>query len=239
METSGQTQAVQVVVPSAATRVRVLIADDHLPTRERLRVALEEAGLGVCASVSDAEMAVREALEKQPDLCVLDIYMPGGGIKAAQQIALGVPAAVIVMFTVSRNDADLFDALQAGVSGYILKDQELRDVPGLLWRALEGEALLSGALTARLVDEFRERGRRKRVLSDAAPGAVLTRREWQVLDLLGRHLTTKEIADRLFVEPVTVRTHVATILRKLRAPSREAALRLLEATPDRTRPGQY
>lgn len=212
-----------------AARVRVLIADDHLPTRERLRLRLEDAGFTVCGSVADATAAVRGADACKPDLCILDIYMPGGGIRAAQQIAAVAPAAVIVMLTVSQNDSDLFDALQAGATGYILKDRDLSDMPSLLWRALEGEALLSGALAARLVDEFRERGRRKRVLAESLPDALLTRREWQVLELLDQHLTTGEIAERLFVEPVTVRTHVAAILRKLRVPTREAALRLLQA----------
>jgi DNA-binding NarL/FixJ family response regulator len=97
-----------------------------------------------------------------------------------------------------------------------------------LHRALEGEALLSGRLAARLVEEFRERGRRKRILAGRAPGTELTRREWQVLELLAAHLTTAEIAARLFLEPVTIRTHIARILRKLQVPSRQAALRLLE-----------
>jgi two-component system NarL family response regulator len=132
------------------------------------------------------------------------------------------------MLTVSRNDDDLFDALQVGASGYLLKDTDLSAIPGLLERALDGEALLSGALAARLVEEFRERGHRKRILSAGNRGAELSRREWQVLELLATHLTTAEIAERLFLEPVTVRTHVARILRKLQVPSREAALRLFE-----------
>jgi DNA-binding NarL/FixJ family response regulator len=217
---------------SAASRARVLIADDHLPTRERLRLTLANAGFEVIACVRDAIAAARIAAAQRPDLCVLDVHMDGGGITAAKEITARAPGTVVVMLTVSRNDADLFDALQSGASGYILKDQDLRDVPDLLWRALEGEALLSGALTARLVEEFRERGRRTRVLAKTHPGTELTRREWQVLELLGQHLTTKEVAERLFVEPVTVRTHVAAILRKLSAPSREVALRLLASERD-------
>ena len=95
-------------------------------------------------------------------------------------------------------------------------------------RALGGEALLSGSLAARLVEEFRGRGRRRRLLAAHRPGTELTRREWQVLELLAEHLTPMEIAARLFVEPVTVRTHVAAVLRKLQVPNRQAALRLLE-----------
>lgn len=211
---------------------RVLVADDHFPTRERLRVRLESAGFSVCASVGDADSAVRAAAELRPDLCLIDVRMPGNGIAAVARVAAAVPETVIVMLTVSRNDADLFDALQAGASGYLLKDTELASLPGLLRRALEGEALLSGALASRLVLEFRERGRRKRVLVRHGREMELTRREWQVLELLAEHLTTAEIAQRLFVEEVTVRTHIASILKKLQVPSREAALRLLKEERD-------
>jgi DNA-binding NarL/FixJ family response regulator len=205
----------------------VLIADDHFPTRERLRLRLSEAGFDVRAA-PDAGSAVELACEHRPDVCLLDINMPGGGIWAARQIHRLVPATVIVMLTVSRDDADLFDTLQAGASGYVLKDVPTTVLPALLRRALGGEALLSGELAARLVEEFRERGRRKRVVAEQAPEADLSRREWQVLELLAKHLTTSEIAERLFLEPVTVRTHIARILRKLRVPTREAALRLFD-----------
>lgn len=210
----------------------VLVADDHFPTRERLRVKLSEEGFSVVA-VGDADSAVAAAAERRPDLCLIDINMPGGGISAVGRILEVAPAAIVVMLTVSRNDEDLFDALQAGASGYLLKDVPLTAVPDLLCRALEGEALLSGPLAARLVQEFRERGRRKRVLALHAPGTELTRREWQVLELLAEHLTTSEIAARLFLEPVTVRTHIAHVVRKLQVPSRQAAVRLLEQRGER------
>jgi len=204
----------------------VLIADDHFPTRERLRGRLVDAGFAV-VHAPDAPTAVALAEQHRPDLCLLDVNMPGGGIRAVARIHELVPASVIVMLTVSRNDDDLFDALQAGASGYLLKDVGLASIPELLRRALEGEALLSGPLAARLVEEFRERGRRRRVLLGQGPGVELSRREWQVLELLAKHFTTAEIAERLFLEPVTVRTHVARILRKLQVPNRAAALRLL------------
>jgi DNA-binding NarL/FixJ family response regulator len=205
----------------------ILIADDHYPTRERLGIRLSEAGFAVQLA-PDAEGAVRLAVENRPDLCLLDIKMPGGGIAAARRIHQLAPATIIVMLTVSRDDDDLFDALQAGASGYVLKDVPLASIPALLRRALAGEALLSGQLASRLVNEFRERGRRKRIVAGQMQGDVdLSRREWQVLELLAKHLTTAEIAQRLFLEPVTVRTHIARILRKLRVPTREAALRLL------------
>lgn len=205
----------------------MLVADDHFPTRERLRARLTDAGFVVRAA-ADADSAVRAAEEDPPDLCLIDVNMPGSGIGAISRILAVAPSASVVMLTVSRNEDDLFDALLAGASGYLLKDSSLAALPDLLRRALDGEALLSGRLAARLVEEFRERGRRKRILAAHGPAAELTRREWQVLELLAAHLTTAEIAARLYLEPVTVRTHIARILRKLQVPTRQAALRLLE-----------
>jgi len=211
----------------AGLRATVLVADDHFPTRERLRARLTDAGFEI-VTAADADTAVKVAAETNPDLCLVDINMPGEGIAAVRRILTVAPSTRVIMLTVSRNDTDLFDALQNGASGYVLKDARVSELPDLLRRALDGEALLSGLLAARLVEEFRERGRRRRVLASHAPGAELTRREWQVLELLASHLTTAEIAARLFLEPVTVRTHIARILRKLRVPTRQAALRLLE-----------
>ena len=211
----------------AAGSASVLVADDHFPTRERLRSVLTDAGFRV-ATAADADGAARVAGESAPDICLVDINMPGNGIAAIGRILEAAPASIVVMLTVSRNDDDLFDALQAGASGYVLKDVELSKVPALVHRAIQGEALLSGELAARLVDEFRERGRRRRLLEQGAPSAQLSRREWQVLELLADHLTTAEIAARLFLEPVTVRTHIARILHKLQVPNRQAALRLFD-----------
>jgi DNA-binding NarL/FixJ family response regulator len=205
----------------------ILVADDHFPTRERLRERLAGAGFQVYTA-ADSDSAARLAAEVAPDLCLLDINMPGGGIAAVTRIRRVAPATTVVMLTVSSNDDDLFDALQAGATGYLLKDVGLSSIPDLLRRALAGEALLSGRLAARLVEEFRERGRRKRIVSARGPGAELSRREWQVLELLAKHLSTAEIAERLFLEPVTVRTHIARVLHKLQVPTRQAALRLLD-----------
>lgn len=213
----------------------VLVADDHYPTRERLRVRLVAAGFTV-TTAADAAQAIQLAAETIPDICLIDINMPGGGIPAVRGILGHAPAAIVVMLTVSRNDDDLFDALQAGASGYLLKDVDPSAIPELLRRALEGEALLSGELAARLIDEFRERGQRKRLLESRVPGAHLSRREWDVLELLAAHLTTAEVAKRLVLEPVTVRTHVARILRKLQVPNRQAAIRLIDARREGHRP---
>jgi DNA-binding NarL/FixJ family response regulator len=208
--------------------VRVLVADDHAPTRSGVRQVLERDGFAVCAEVASGTAAVEAALAEEPDVCLLDIRMPGGGIAAASAIAQALPDTAIVMLTVSRDDADLFDALRAGACGYLLKDVDRAELPGALRGALAGEAPLPANLVARLIEEFRERGRRKRLLLKQNPGVQLRNREWEVLELLRDGLSTAEIAQRLFIAEVTVRTHVSSILKKLRVPDREAAVQLLE-----------
>jgi DNA-binding NarL/FixJ family response regulator len=193
---------------------RVLVADDHPPTRAGVRAVLEENGFDVCAEACSAEEAVAAALRETPDICLLDIHMPGSGIAAAGAITTALPDAAIVMLTVSDEDNDLFDAIQAGAAGYLLKDTN--------------PARLPRPLVAKLIAEFRDQSARRRLPIFGPRGVKLTSREWQVLELLQEGLTTKEIGARLFISGPTVRTHVAAILRKLRVPTREAALKVLE-----------
>jgi DNA-binding NarL/FixJ family response regulator len=206
--------------------LRVLIADDHPMARVGVRLALERGGFAVCAEAEDAASAIDAADREHPDICLLDIQMPGSGIHAAEEIGKRVPESAIVMLTVSRIDTDLFDALRAGATGYLLKDIDPIRLPLVLRRVIEGEAALPRHLVALVIDEFRERGRRRPLLKRR--GVVLTDREWEVLELMSHGLSTFEIADRLFIEPVTVRTHVSAILKKLHVSSRKAALQLIQ-----------
>jgi DNA-binding NarL/FixJ family response regulator len=208
--------------------VRVLIADDHPPTRAGVQAALERDGFVVCAQAADARSAVEGARRERPDVCLLDIHMPGNGIHAAETIAGELPETAVVMLTVSRTDEDLFNALRVGASGYLLKDIDPARLPLALRGVLEGEAALPRRLVALLIEEFRERKRRRRIPLVGRRGVELTDREWEVLEAMRQGLTTDEIATRLFISPVTVRTHVSAILRKLHVPTREAALELLE-----------
>ena len=204
----------------------VLLADDHPPTRAGVRSALEGARFAVCADVPDAATAVSAALALRPDVALLDVHMPGSGLWAAREISAQLPDTAIVMLTISRNDDDLFDALRAGASGYLLKDMDPARLGAALDGVLAGEAALPRSLTARVIDEFRGRGRR-RLPFTGERGAALTSREWEVLDLMRDGLSTAEIAERLFVSRVTVRRHVSGILQKLQVGSREEALEQL------------
>ncbi len=210
-----------------AERPTVVVADDHPMQRAGVRAALEDDGFRVVAEAGDASGAYEAAVQHRPDVCVLDIHMPGNGISAAARIADDIPETAVVMLTVSRNDDDLFDALRVGAAGYLLKDMDPDRLPGALRRVLAGEAALPPTLVARLMDEFR--GKRKRRLPlVGGKGQELTSREWEVLDLMRAGLSTAEIAERLFVSDVTVRSHVSSILKKLKVASRDEAVRLLD-----------
>jgi DNA-binding NarL/FixJ family response regulator len=206
--------------------IHVLVADSHAPTRAGLRLALERGGFTVCAEVDDADAAVEAAERERPQVCLLDVRIGGGGIAAAAHITAKLPETAVVMLAAAEDDLELFDALRAGASGYLLKDINPDRVPAILRGVLRGEAALSRRLAARVITEFRARGRRQLAVAGAA-GVTLTGREGEVLDLMLQGLETGDIARRLYIAPGTVRTHVAAVLRKLHVPDREAALRLL------------
>jgi DNA-binding NarL/FixJ family response regulator len=182
----------------------------------------------VCAEAADAPGAVDAALRHHPDACLLDIHMPGSGIRAAAEITAQLPETAIVMLTVSRDDADLFDALRAGAAGYLLKDTDPERLPHALRGVMAGEAALPRNLVARLMEEFRARDSRRRLPLGGGRGVQLTSREWEVLELLCENLTTGEIARRLGIADVTVRRHVGAILGKLRVGTRKDAVALLD-----------
>ena len=209
-----------------AQPLRVTIADDHPPTRAGVRRALEDAGWIVCAEAADARGAIDNAVEHRPDVVLLDIHMPGGGVTAAEKISTALPETSVVMLTVSRNDGDLFSALRAGASGYLLKDIDPDRLPLALEGVLRGEAALPRNLVARLMEEFRGRGQRRMTLPNRQ-AVGLTSREWEVLEQMGEGLKTNEIAERLQVSAVTVRTHVSAIMRKLHVKDRAEAVKLL------------
>ena len=211
-------------------RIRIVIADDHAPTRAGIRSVLEADGFEVCGEAASADTAVELALAERPAVCLLDINMPGGGIAAAGAISERLPETAIVMLTVSEDEDDLFAALRAGATGYLLKSMDFARLPHALADVAAGATAIPRDLMSRVVAEFRDEGPRRRAALDVA-GLQLTSREWQVLDLLRLGLSTAEIAERLYVSPATVRSHVAALLRKLEAPDR-AALVALFSEPD-------
>jgi DNA-binding NarL/FixJ family response regulator len=192
-----------------------------------VRMALERGGCEVCAEAASAADAVRAALAERPDICLVDLGMPGNGLRAVSAIAAQLRNTPVLVLTVSRSADDLFDALRAGAAGYLLKDMDPEELVAAVRGALEGEAALPGFLAARLIDEFRNRGRGTTLTLDQNRRVELTPREWDVLELFGDGLSTAEIARRLDLSQVTIRRHMSALLHKLEVSSREEARRLI------------
>jgi DNA-binding NarL/FixJ family response regulator len=218
---------------TAPRLVRVLIADDHAPTREDVRKALDvDERFEVCAETTDAPGAVQAAVRERPDVCLLDVSMPGGGLSAAWEIAARLPRTKIVMLTVSGEDADLFAALRAGAEGYLLKTMSFSQLPDALDAVCSGEAAVSPSLVARVLKRFRAREPRWRQPLDHELGERLTSREWEVLELLAEGCSTAEIASGLVITASAVRAHITGVVRKLNVPDRAAAVELFRERSD-------
>lgn len=213
---------------AAAEPWRVLIADDYAPTRADVRRVLDrDQRFEVCAEAADAAEAVQAALREKPDICLLDLSMPGNGLAALWEIAARLPEAKVVILTVSNDAASLFAALELGVSGYLLKTMNLNRLPDALNGVCEGEAAMPRALVARVLEYCRrpEPSWRQPVGARQARWR-LTSREWEILDLLAQERSTAEIAERLVLSPSAVRAHISSIVRKLGVPDRAAAMKL-------------
>jgi DNA-binding NarL/FixJ family response regulator len=211
----------------------VLIADDHAPTRDDVRQSLRKRGIRVCAEASNAVQAVQLALETKPDICLLEVRMPGGGVAAAWEIAARVPTTKIVMLSESDADVDFFSALRAGAVGYLVKDIDLPRLPRALRDAAEGTPAISPALIGRMLTQFRSKDPRFRTTDVAMDhGRRLTSREWDVLAALAEGQSTRAIARRLQLTPSAVRANVSHLLHKLGLASREEAVSFFRQTSD-------
>jgi len=208
--------------------VTVLVADDHLPTRTGVRMALERGGLRVVAEAANADEAVRAAVRVRPEVCLLDVEMPGSGIRAAAEISEAIPGAHILMLTVSGDESTVFEAIRAGAAGYLLKDMDPGALPDAVRRVAAGEAVLPGKLVRLLIDTVRRHRDSPAAQSLGARVRVpITPREREVLEMLGDRRTTAEMAAELQLSPVTVRRHISALLGKLAVGSREEVGELL------------
>ena len=216
------------MTPPGREPLRILVADDHAPTRDDVRRALaSDPGFEICAEVADAPAAIGAALREKPDICLLDLRMPGSGLATVWEIRARLPEAKIVILTVSDEDSDLFATLRSGVDGYLLKTMNLDRLPNTLRGVCRGEAAMQRTHVARILRYFRQRDPRwRRPAGGESARWRLTSREWEVLDLLAQGRSTGEIADSLVISCSAVRVHVASIVRKLEVPDRAAAAEL-------------
>lgn len=218
-----------------AGEYRVLIADDHAPTVTMVRRVMEEEGYRVSAVVADGEEAIRAARATKPDVAILDIHMPGGGLHSCSVIHTEFPETCIVMLTVSEDLSYVLAAISAGASAYWLKGGDPTVISQVVRRVLMGELVIADPLLRILVMAWGVRDLRQRLRENLPEAVSLSPREFEVIELLCEGRTTNEIASRLFVAEVTVRSHIAKIVHKLNAVDREDVKRLVSKMSDTTR----
>lgn len=198
--------------------VSVFLVDDHPVVRQGLRTFLETLDdieiVGEAENGEDALVAIEEAL---PDVVLMDLVLPGmDGIDATRRVREVSPSTRVIVLTSFADDEKVFPAIKAGAAGYLLKDVEPNDLADGIRAVHAGEALLHPSVAAKLMQEVASPGPR-------APGSGLTDRELEVLRLIARGMSNREIAKDLTVSEKTVKTHVSNILAKLHLADRTQA----------------
>jgi DNA-binding NarL/FixJ family response regulator len=203
-------------------RIRVLLADDQPLVRAGLRMLLSTVpDIEVVGEATDGEQAVRLTRQLTADVVLMDIRMNGmDGLEATRRISADEDLAGVRVVILTTFDIDdyVFEALQAGASGFLLKDAEPEELVRAVRVAAAGDALLSPSVTRRLIADYSSRPRSRRLSSAGLD--VLTEREREVMVLVAKGLSNEEIAGRLVVSPLTAKTHVSRILAKLGARDR-------------------
>jgi two-component system NarL family response regulator len=207
--------------------IRVLIVDDHALFRRGLEMVLaEESDIDLVGEASDGAEAVAKAGEALPDVVLMDIRMPkSSGIEACRTMKEVAPSAKIVMLTISDEEEDLFEAIRAGASGYLLKDIPYDEVADVVRAVHGGQSLINPSMAAKLLTEFAALAKRDgEERAQEVPAPKLTDREMEVLRLVARGMNNRDIAKELFISENTVKNHVRNILEKLQIHSRMEAV---------------
>ncbi|NTS33292.1 response regulator transcription factor [Phyllobacterium sp. BT25] len=214
--------------------IRIIIVDDHPFFRQGVAVSLSEKGFTVVGEGSSADDAVRLVNELRPDVALLDLSMPGGGLSALLTILEASPELKVVILTVSESDEDVLQALRCGAHGYVLKGVRAAGLCEIIQNVVAGERYVSPALAARILTEMRGSGA---AVAPSQPVAEiadaihsLTPREEQILTLVSNGKSNKEVAREIGLQEKTIKHHMTSILQKLQVRNRtEAALLLREA----------
>jgi DNA-binding NarL/FixJ family response regulator len=210
-----------------AEPIRAMIVDDHALFRRGLEMVLEEEqDIELVGQASDGAEAVEKAAESLPDVVLMDIRMPrSSGIEACRAMKEAAPSAKIVILTISDEEEDLFEAIRAGASGYLLKDIPLDEVADAVRAVHGGQSLINPSMAGKLLTEFATLARRDDgERAQEVPAPRLTEREMQVLKLVARGMNNRDIAKELFISENTVKNHVRNILEKLQIHSRMEAV---------------
>jgi DNA-binding NarL/FixJ family response regulator len=205
--------------------IRVLIADDQALFRRGLYVVLgTEDYIEVVGEAANGEEAVALAAEMVPDVVLMDVRMPRmNGIEAARLIRADNPGTKIVMLTVSDDEDDLYEAVKAGANGYLLKEISVEEVAEAIRAVVQGQSLISPMMASKLLSEFNALAK-KAEDRQQYPAPTLTTRELEVLKLVAKGMSNREIADALYISENTVKNHVRNILEKLHLHSRMEAV---------------
>jgi DNA-binding NarL/FixJ family response regulator len=207
--------------------IRVLVAHEDAATRIGIRQALNRHAISVCGEAATAEAARQMVAARRPTVCLMSPGLPGGAARAARWVAAGPHRTTVLMFAPSDPDQELVDALRDGIAGWVRPDTSGNGLVAAVRAAASGEPVVPRASLGPIVDALRADGRRR--LRATSGQAVLTPREWRVVDLLGRGCSTAQAADRLGIEPVTIRRHLSSAMGKLGVSDRQAALRIVRA----------
>ncbi len=188
--------------------IQILLADDHVIVRQGLRGLLEREGFRVCGEAPDGREAIHLAETCRPDVAILDLTMPGlNGIDAAREIMRLLPATKTVLLTMHQDEAYILQALNSGVSGYVLKTQASADLVQAIREVMRGSLYLSPGASRAVVDAYRSKA--------GVPRDPLTSRERQILQLIAEGKTTKQIAALLGVSVKTADSHRSRLMAKL------------------------
>ena len=206
-------------------RLRVMVVDDHALFRRGLEMVLgDEPDIELVGEASDGEEAVQKAAEVMPDIVLMDVRMPKrSGIEATAEIKELMPHVKILMLTISDEETDLYDAIKAGASGYLLKEIPIEEVADAIRGVWAGQSRISPSMASKLLTEFAaiSKGTDERT---TMPAPRLTDREMEVLRLVAQGLNNRDIAKQLFISENTVKNHIRNILEKLHLHSRMEAV---------------
>ena len=199
-----------------------MVDDQELFRRGLIMLLSGDADIEVIGEASDGITATELAVKTAPDVILLDVRMPRRtGVEACRGIKEAVPSAKIIMLTVSDEEADLYDSVKNGASGYLLKDSSIEEVAQAIRVVNEGQSLISPSMAVKLIDEFKQMAKPER---EQGPALRLTERELEVLRLVAKGLNNREVAKELFISENTVKNHVRNILEKLQLHSRMEAV---------------
>jgi two-component system NarL family response regulator len=225
--TIGQRKALEVAKKAdpSVEPVRVLIVDDHALFRRGLQMVLEgETDIDVVGEAGDGQEAIERAESTTPDVVLMDVRMPKrSGIEATRTIKDTLPSTKILMLTISDEEADLYEAIKAGASGYLLKEISIEEVADAVRAVHAGQSLISPSMASKLLNEFAAMVKRRDERAQV-PGPRLTSRELEVLKLVAKGLNNRDIGQELFISENTVKNHVRNILEKLHLHSRMEAV---------------